>query len=238
VRNFPRRAAALVGVAVAVLVTSAVAIADDPPTTLITAGPDGTSVVAAARFDFISTKPASFECSLDGAPFAACVSPYISGPLALGAHTFSVRAIGPGGELELTPPVRQWTLQPGITPPAVKLRQPAKKQVRLTTLRSFSGTASAPSGIKRVQVALAAGGPDKNYFPPRCNFFDLTTGKPAPQTCLLPRYFTATGTAKWRYEVPAAVRKRLKPGRYTLTVRAFNAYQQATQQRFELRLSK
>src|SRR5581483_1537320 len=55
-----------------------------PPETTITQG-DG------ARFSFAASEPATFECSLDGAPFSPCTSP-VSYALANGDHSLSVRA--------------------------------------------------------------------------------------------------------------------------------------------------
>ena len=46
-----------------------------------------------ATFGFVSNKSnSSYDCSLDGAPFAACTSPRAHTALADGTHTFSVRA--------------------------------------------------------------------------------------------------------------------------------------------------
>src|SRR5207253_1284485 len=72
-----------------------------PPDTLITAGPSQGAIVASASasFSFSGTDnltPAgnlTFQCSLDGAAFAACTSPVSYSALAEGSHTFSVRAV-------------------------------------------------------------------------------------------------------------------------------------------------
>jgi len=80
---------------------------NQPPDTSVTAGPKG-GVLPNVAFSFTASKAgASFECSLDGAAYAACVSPSsYSGP-AEGAHTFKVRAIGSGGKDE-TPAERSF----------------------------------------------------------------------------------------------------------------------------------
>ncbi len=52
----------------------------------------------------------TFECSLDGTPFAACSSPADAGVLAPGAHTFAVRAVDLAGNPDSTPATRSWTV--------------------------------------------------------------------------------------------------------------------------------
>jgi hypothetical protein len=47
-------------------------------------------------FEFSSLEPATFECSLDGAVFAACSSPY-SAKVRRGKHRFEVRGVDAGG---------------------------------------------------------------------------------------------------------------------------------------------
>jgi hypothetical protein len=75
-------------------------ITTQPPNTTITAGPRG-AVVPNVSFSFTSTQTGStFECSLDGAAYSACASPAPYQGLAEGAHTFKVRANGPGGRDE------------------------------------------------------------------------------------------------------------------------------------------
>jgi hypothetical protein len=75
--------------------------------------PTNTSSTSAS-FTFSSSEAnASFECSLDGAPFASCTSPKPvpdQGSLADSSHTFKVRATDAAGNTEGTPPSHAWTV--------------------------------------------------------------------------------------------------------------------------------
>lgn len=73
--------------------------APDPPNTTITSGPEGLLRSTSATFEFSSSAPASssFQCSLDGSPFADCASPWTYNQLAQGGHTFKVRALNEAG---------------------------------------------------------------------------------------------------------------------------------------------
>lgn len=76
-----------------------------PPETAITSGPAKGSVVTsdAVSFAFSSSESgSSFECSLDGAAFRACVSPLRRG-LGNGRHRFSVRATDAARNVDPTP---------------------------------------------------------------------------------------------------------------------------------------
>jgi hypothetical protein len=227
-----------VAVAVALFALIAASVALAAPTTAITFGPVGDSGLTTPTFQFKGGSGAeSFECSLDGAPYSACASPQRVGPLIAGKHTFRVRAIDAKGAIDKTPATRSWTyIASPLGSATVKLRRPAKATMSLDKFRTISGTAHSASPISRVQVALQTGGPDKDVFPPACNFWDAGTGLEIIRPCLLPAYTTVTGTTSWHYKVPAIVRKRLKPHRYTLIVRVFNAFQQATQMRYTLTL--
>lgn len=48
------------------------------------------------KLAFSANEPATFECSLDGGPFAACTSPFRA-KVKRGKHRFEVRAIDAGG---------------------------------------------------------------------------------------------------------------------------------------------
>jgi hypothetical protein len=56
---------------------------------------------------------ASFECSLDAMPFAACASPASYTGLGLGSHVFKVRARDGAGNVDPTPASYAWNVVPG-----------------------------------------------------------------------------------------------------------------------------
>ncbi len=81
-----------------------------PPDTTITVAPPNPSYSTTATFEFTSTEAGStFECALDGGAFAACSTP-ITFNVAIGSHTFSVRAIDPAGNVDPTPASYTWTV--------------------------------------------------------------------------------------------------------------------------------
>ncbi len=53
----------------------------------------------------------TFQCSLDGAPWASCTSPQAYTALAEGAHTFQVRAVNAAGEVDATPASVSFTVE-------------------------------------------------------------------------------------------------------------------------------
>ncbi|HEX2110140.1 MAG TPA: Ig-like domain-containing protein [Gaiellaceae bacterium] len=82
-----------------------------PPTTTIFEAPGSPTSSTAASFTFEANEPgSSFECSLDGAAFAACTSPQSYSGLASGSHTFRVRAIDSAGNVDGTPAEHTWTI--------------------------------------------------------------------------------------------------------------------------------
>ena len=88
-----------------------------PETNLDLSGPSGTGNTNSARFAFSSSDAdvASFECSLDGAPFETCTSPKDYTNLSVGQHTFSVRAVDKAGNVDPTPASRSWTIETADT---------------------------------------------------------------------------------------------------------------------------
>jgi len=84
------------------------------PDTSIVSGPTGSTTSTSASLAFSATEPATFECRIDGGAWGACTSPKAYSGLALGAHTFDVRATDTAGNLDLTPASRAWT----VTAPA------------------------------------------------------------------------------------------------------------------------
>ena len=82
------------------------------PETTIDAGPSGTVRSEQSTFRFSADEPGvSFECSLDGAPFAACRSPHVAF-VAAGSHGLRVRATDPAGKQDETPAERSWWADP------------------------------------------------------------------------------------------------------------------------------
>jgi PKD domain len=110
-----------------------------PPETIITSGPSGTTNSTSATFEFVANEPATFQCSLDTAPFAACNSPASYTTLAEGTHTFRVRSTDTAGNVDPTPAERSWTVQAN-TPPVARFTFSCSG---LTC--SFDGSSSADS---------------------------------------------------------------------------------------------
>jgi hypothetical protein len=91
------------------------------PQTTITSAPPATTSSMSASFSFAAGEPGStFECSLDGAPYASCTSPRSYTGLGLGGHQFSVRARDAAGNADASPASHSWTIAapPGCGPAA------------------------------------------------------------------------------------------------------------------------
>src|SRR5438309_3478333 len=84
-----------------------------PPDTTITAAPLAASISSSTSFSFTATEAGStFACQLDVGAFAACVSPQSYSGLALGSHSFQVRATDPAGNTDPTPASYTWIVLP------------------------------------------------------------------------------------------------------------------------------
>jgi hypothetical protein len=89
-----------------------------PPQTSITGGPAANTTSTSATFSFTSNEAgSSFECELDGAGWAACVSPKTFSGVPVGSHQFSVRAIDPAKNVDPTPATQKWTVESPPPPP-------------------------------------------------------------------------------------------------------------------------
>jgi hypothetical protein len=81
------------------------------PNTIITASPSDPTSSTSASFSFDSSESGStFECELDGGGFASCSSPEAYGGLAVGSHSFSVRATDSVGNTDASPAAHTWTV--------------------------------------------------------------------------------------------------------------------------------
>ncbi|HEV3364103.1 MAG TPA: DNRLRE domain-containing protein [Acidimicrobiia bacterium] len=113
--------------------------------TIITSGPQGTTSATSASFGFASTRPGStFECELDGAGFVPCTSPQTFAEVALGTHTFSVRASF-GGETDASPATRTWTVIPAPPPPPEPITVEPEADARVVQGSPNSNFGTQPS---------------------------------------------------------------------------------------------
>ena len=121
-----------------------------PPNTTITGNPADPTNLTDAGFTFMSTETGStFQCSLDGAAFAACTSPEDFAALAEGNHTFSVRATDQAGNTDQTPATYDWEIDitsPVVTVPAdimVAAAGPGGLDASDPTIQAFLNGATA-----------------------------------------------------------------------------------------------
>ena len=108
-----------------------------PPETAIDSAPTGTVTATDATISFSASEPdARFECSLDGAPFAACTPPAAYSGLANGTHAFDVRAIDTAGNVDSSPARASWIVEPPRRQPLHRLLQPRLRRPRAARFRS------------------------------------------------------------------------------------------------------
>jgi hypothetical protein len=81
------------------------------PETALASAPKAATTVTSAAFAFSASESGSFECRLDGAPFALCGSPKSYSGLGQGDHRFEVRAIDAAGNPDATPALHSWKIQ-------------------------------------------------------------------------------------------------------------------------------
>jgi|GEM_PF-2384923 len=142
-----------------------------PPVPSITAGPPALVSSTSAAFAFSDSEPGvTFGCSLDGAALTACTSATSVSALAQGAHSFSVHAVDPAGNLSGVAS-RSWTVDTvapttSITSPVgseVTVTNPtfgfAASEVGSTMSCSLDGAVAAPCTTSTLQTSsgLAAG---------------------------------------------------------------------------------
>lgn len=119
-----------------------------PPQTTIVGGPDGATAPGPAMFTFSSEAGATFECRLDAGAFATCTSPY-SITVALGAHTFEVRASDALGNTDETPAQRAFTGDATVVdPPETAITsQPAALSANATATVAFTSPTQPSNGL-------------------------------------------------------------------------------------------
>ena len=114
-----------------------------PPETAIDTGPASPSASADATLSFSADDPeATFECSLNGAPFAGCTSPVEYTNLADGDNEVRVRATDPLGNTDPSPAVHAWTV--AVTPETTIDSGPPALGNSTSATFEFSGTDNGP----------------------------------------------------------------------------------------------
>ncbi|WP_363320434.1 DNRLRE domain-containing protein [Pseudonocardia sp.] len=85
------------------------------PDTTLASGPPASTTATEATITFGTTEAGStFECAVNGTPFAACASPLTLTGLAAGSHEVQIRSTDPAGNVDASPLVIAWT----VTAPA------------------------------------------------------------------------------------------------------------------------
>ncbi|MFY0566141.1 Ig-like domain-containing protein [Archangium lansingense] len=113
------------------------------PDTVITQAPAQVVSSREAHFAFTSSAGVTFQCSLDGAPFAPCTSPWVFSSLPDGMHTFAVRSINRVGTVEPDPAVWSWIVDT-VAPTISLVSAPAEVS---TSARAVFDFASSETGV-------------------------------------------------------------------------------------------
>jgi hypothetical protein len=163
-----------------------VTVDTDPPQTIMGTSPIGSTASTSAALSFSADEAGStFECSLDGEPFAPCSSPTSRFGLGEGPHTFEVRATDSAGNTDPTPAARSWTVDTTAPAPPV-LTTPADGSVSASSSMTVSGTAEADSIVEVLDEAASKGVTRANA--------DGTWSKPLTGVADGPHSYTATAT--------------------------------------------
>ncbi|HYR13742.1 MAG TPA: hypothetical protein VEQ67_05920, partial [Mycobacterium sp.] len=165
------------------------------PDTTITSHPAMLSNTFHPTFEFISTEPGStFQCSLDGSPFAPCTSPWSYIVDVSGNHTFLVRAIDPAGNVDPTPASYIWNVDL-IAPDTIITANPAALTGSTSASFSFTATeAGSTFECKLDGAAFAACTSPQSYglLPGGIHTFQVRAIDPSGNTDQSPAGFTWT----------------------------------------------
>jgi hypothetical protein len=92
------------------------------PNTTISSATSGSTTATTASFSFTGSDDTTaagsltYECKLDSGAYAACTSPKSYTGVAVGSHTFSVRAKDAAGNVDASPATGSWTVTTATTP--------------------------------------------------------------------------------------------------------------------------
>jgi hypothetical protein len=139
--------------------TSIVSVVDGSGTPI---APGGATLSNAALIGFTGTDNVAiggFECRLDGSGFTFCSTPFAAGPLAIGRHTFEVRAVDTSNNRDATPALYAWVVD---SPPDTTITSATDKTGASVpnggTIRSnaitFTFTGTDNSGVAGFECSL------------------------------------------------------------------------------------
>ncbi len=149
------------------------------PETTVDLGPANPTTNTTATFLFSGTDnrtapgALTFECSLDGAPFAPCSSGDAWTGLALGDHTFAVRATDTAGNVDGMPAQYTWTIEapaPDNTPVGTNVEVSAGGATITFAEVTAAGTTSVSTITADAAPALPSG-----YAGAGAKFYDVST---------------------------------------------------------------
>jgi hypothetical protein len=121
-----------------------------PETTLASTPKSGTAT--SATFAFSASENGTFECRLDGAPFALCASPKAYSGLRQGDHRFEVRAIDAAGNADATPALHPWKIQAPVRKIATSALLAPRSGARVTKPPLLVWRRAARAGYYNVQL--------------------------------------------------------------------------------------
>jgi hypothetical protein len=130
----------------------------DGSETHIATAPEGSVGSASAEFTFTSSVAgATFQCRLDSGPWeSGCTTPKTYPLLADGRHSFLVRAVEPGGNVDPEPASQSWIVDTAA--PVVTLTEPAADAATKDSTPAFGGAAGDADGDSdTVSVDIYAG---------------------------------------------------------------------------------
>lgn len=153
------------------------------PVVAIDSGPSGQIGSRTPTFTFSSEPGATFECRVDGAPFAACTSPHTIAAVSAGAHVFRVRAIDEELNVGL-PASRSFTY---VLPPTTKIGKRTLKHAARTATFRFTGT----------------GGIGARTFQCRLTGTKTTAAQRAWSKCAAPKTYKRLKRASYTFHVRA-----------------------------------
>ena len=121
-----------------------------PPQTTITPAPPNFTNDSTPSFSFSSNEGgSSFQCSVDGAGFSGCTSPYTSAALGDGAHKFEVRAVDAAGNVDPTPATASFTVD---TASPVSHAESTATTNSTSISVSYTASDSGGSGLASVEL--------------------------------------------------------------------------------------